>query len=98
MEKVVGEIASLKAKLRERERERENAPLQIQLPECNECEKLIDQCRYLDGMISRKDVVIQNLVQKHNQEGTKKMFEESKAWSLKYLKSGGPLTYVDWKI
>ncbi|XP_050887433.1 uncharacterized protein LOC127092581 [Lathyrus oleraceus] len=86
LEKVVGEIISLKAQLRERERD--NAPLQIQLPKCNKYEKLIDQCRYLDGMISRKDMVIQNLVQKHNQEETKKMFEESKAWSLKYLKSG----------
>ena len=62
-----------------------------------ECEKLIDQCRYLDDMIFRKDVVIRSLVQKRNQEETKKLFEESKAWSLKYLKSGGPLTYVDWK-
>ncbi|KAI5442018.1 hypothetical protein KIW84_011184 [Lathyrus oleraceus] len=94
LEKYVGEIASLKAQLREKD----DTPLQIQLPECNECEKLIDQCRYLDGIISRKYVVIQNLVQNHNLEGTKNMFEESKAWSLKYLKSGGALTYVDWKI
>lgn len=71
--------------------------MQIPLPECNECEKLIDQCQYLDGMIFQKDVVIRSLVQKRNQEETKKLFKESKAWSLDYLKSGGPLTYVDWE-
>lgn len=89
MEKVVEEIASLKSQLKEKD----NDPLQIRLLECNECEKLSDQCRYLDGMIFRKDVIIQ----KRNQEETKKLFKESKSWSLNYLKSGGPLTYVDWE-
>lgn len=28
---------------------------------------------------------------------TNKLFKESKAWSLDYLKSGGPLTNVDWE-
>lgn len=54
LEKVVEEIANLKTQLKEKD----DTPLQIQLPECNECEKLIDQCRYLDGMIFQKDVVI----------------------------------------
>lgn len=52
--KVVEEVTSLKVQLKERDA----ASMQIPLPECNECEKLIDQCRYLDGMIFRKDVVI----------------------------------------
>lgn len=64
LDKVMEEIASLQAQLKERD----DAPLQIQLLECNECEKLIDQCRYLDGMIFQKDVVIRSLIQKRNQE------------------------------
>lgn len=75
LEKVVEEIASLKTQLKERD----DTPLKIQLPECNECEKLIDQCRDLDVMIFQKDMVIRSLVQKCNQEETKKIFEESKA-------------------
>lgn len=54
LEKVVEEIASLKTQLKERD----DAPLQIQLLECNDCENLIDKCRYLDGMIFRKYMVI----------------------------------------
>lgn len=58
LEKTVKEIESLKTQLKERD----DAPLQIQLPECKECEKLIDQCRYLDGISFRKDVVIRSLI------------------------------------
>lgn len=62
LEKVMEEIENLKDQLKEKD----DAPMKIQLPECNKCEKSIDQCRYLNGMIFRKDVVIQNLVQNHN--------------------------------
>lgn len=86
MEKDVEEIANLKAQLKEKD----DDPLQIQLSESNECEKMSDQCSYLDGMIFQKYVVIQNLIQKCNQEETEKLFKESKAWNLKYLKSWGP--------
>lgn len=79
VEKVMEEIENLKTHFKERD----HVPLQIQLPECKECEKLIDQCRYLDGMLFRKDVVIRSLVQKRSQEETKKLFEESKAGSLR---------------
>lgn len=47
-------VASLTAQLKERD----DALIQIPQTECNESEKLIDQCRYLDDMIFRKDVVI----------------------------------------
>lgn len=76
--KVVEEVASLKAQLKERD----VAPIQIPLLECNECEKSIDQCRYLDGKIFQKDVVIRSLVQRRDQEETTKLFKEFKAWSL----------------
>lgn len=45
--KVVEEVASLKAQLKKRD----NALIHIPLLECNESEKLVDQCRNLDGMI-----------------------------------------------
>lgn len=43
--KVVEEVASLKVQLEGKDDD------QIPLPECNECEKLIEQCQYLDGMV-----------------------------------------------
>lgn len=87
--KVVEEVASLKVHLKGKDDD------QIPLPQCNEFEKLIEQCQNLDGMVFRKDVVIQILVLRRDQEGTRKLFKESKRWSLKYFKNRGPLTYVE---
>lgn len=55
--KAVEEVASLKAQWKEKD----DALMQILLLECNECEKLIGQYWYLDGMIFRKDVVIRSV-------------------------------------
>lgn len=72
-------------------------PAQIPLPECNEYEKLIEQCQYLDDMIFRKDVVIQSLILRRDQEGRRKLVNEFKRKSLKYFNNRGPLTYAEWE-
>lgn len=69
LDKVVEEDASLRAQFHVEE----GAHIPIPLPECNECENLIDQCQYLEAMIFRKDVLIQSLIQKRNPEEARKM-------------------------
>lgn len=48
-------------------------------------------------MIFQKNIVIQSLVLRRNQEEIRQLFKESKRWSLKYFKNGGPLAIVEWE-
>lgn len=75
----------------------EGAPNPIPLPQCKECDRLIDHFLYLKATVAQKDELIKNLVRRHNPEETKKMFEESKAWSTRNLCEGGPLDDVEWE-
>ena len=89
--KAVEEIVRLKAQLKEIE----NAHVPIPLPECNECKGLIKQCQYLKDTLYQKDVVIESFVGGRDREKTKKLFKETKDWSVKFFKQGGPLYYVE---
>lgn len=71
-------------------------PIPIPLPQCKECDRLIDHFLYLKATINQKDDLIKQLVQRKDPEGTKRLFEESKEWSRKNLCEGGPLADVDW--
>lgn len=82
--------------LRDRLHLEEGDPIPIPLPQCKECDRLIDHFLYLKATINQKDDLIKQLVQRRDPEGTKKMFEESKEWSRKNLCEGGPLVDVDW--
>ena len=73
----------------------EEALVPIPLPECKECDCLLEQCVYLEGQLYRKDVVIDSFARGRDREKTKKLFEETKEWSQEYFRQGGPLYYTE---
>lgn len=93
LDQATREVSSLRCRLHLEE----GAPIPIMLPVCKECDHLIDHCRYLEATMVQKDVLIKNLVQRRDPEESKKMFEESKAWSAKNICERGPLAAVDWE-
>ncbi|XP_058765972.1 uncharacterized protein LOC131639498 [Vicia villosa] len=82
------------AKLRNHIAEMESTSEKNTLPDCKGCESLVAHCDMLDGQLFRKDVVIQSFVKERDREVTKKMFDETKKWSDKHFKQGGPLFYT----
>lgn len=75
----------------------ENTPVPIPFPECNECEGLIKQCQYLEDQIYQNYIVIESFVRGCDQKKTKKLFNETKEWSVSYFKQGEPLYYAEIK-
>lgn len=83
--------------LRDRLHLEEGDPIPIPLPQCKECDRLIDHFLYLKATITQKDELIKQLVQRRDLEGAKKMFEESKEWRRRNICEGGPLADVEWE-
>lgn len=83
--------------LRDRLHLEEGAPIPIPLPQCKECDRLIDHFLYLKATVAQKDELIKTLVRRQDPKETKKMFEESKAWSKRNLCEGGPLAGIEWE-
>ena len=52
------EVLKENARLRDNIKEMEEAPVPIPLPECKECDRLLEKCVYLEGQLYRKDMVI----------------------------------------
>ena len=85
----------------------ENARLQAELDkrytgliimpvaDCEDFPKLISKLEHLDIKLHQKDVVIESIIRYRDHPRTKKLYDETRAWSKEYLRQGSPLYYLE---
>ena len=83
------------AKLQAEVDKRYTGPVMLPVADCGDCPKLIAKLEQLDIKLHQKDVVIEGLLRYRDHPRTKKLYDETRAWSKEYLRQGSPLYYLE---
>ena len=74
---------------------RYTGPVMLPVADCEDCPKLIAKLEQLDIKLHQKDVVIEGLLRYRDYPRTKRLYDETRAWSKEYFRQGSPLYYLE---